>query len=182
MNILIRESPGQWLSDHLKAVIERSLLTLLYRADMPAAEVSVAIVGDEEIRELNRDYRGVDAPTDVLSFPQLSPGEGDDGSLPAWAETVPPEAFPPEFLVGALGSMGPAQPWVAPLLLGDVVISLPRARDQAERYGHSLERELAFLALHGVLHLLGYDHETPEAERHMHREAEMVLAEMGLER
>lgn len=182
MIVLIRESPGQELpDDNVRAIIQRSLLALLARADMAAAEVSVAIVGDEEMRELNRAYRGVDAPTDVLSFSQLSPGDGDDQPLPR-GETVPPEAFPPDVLAGALGSMGPAQTWVAPLLLGDVVISLPRARHQAERYGHSLAREMAFLAVHGALHLLGYDHDTPEAEGEMNREAEAVLAEMGLDR
>ena len=95
--------------------------------------LSVVITDDEAVRELNRQFRDVDAPTDVLAF-----GSGEEGDF----VTAPGE----------------------PTYLGDVVISYPRAVAQAEEYGHSINRELALLAVHGVLHLLGYDH-ADEAER-----------------
>jgi probable rRNA maturation factor len=95
--------------------------------------LSVLITDDEAVRELNRQFRDVDAPTDVLAF-----GSGEEGDF----VTAPGE----------------------PAYLGDVVISYPRAVAQAEEYGHSINRELALLAVHGVLHLLGYDHMS-EAER-----------------
>jgi probable rRNA maturation factor len=117
-------------------------------------EVTVLFVDDSEIRALNRQHRGIDKPTDVLSFPQL---EGEEIAAP------PPEA-------------GEA------LLLGDVVISLQRAVAQAEEYRHSFEREVGFLAAHGTLHLLGFDHETPEAEAAMHQRTEAVLGSLGLRR
>ena len=95
--------------------------------------LSVVITDDEAVRELNRQFRDVDAPTDVLAF-----GSGEEGDF----VTAPGE----------------------PAYLGDVVISYPRAVAQAEEYGHSIDRELALLVVHGVLHLLGYDHMS-EAER-----------------
>ncbi len=97
------------------------------------AEVSLLLTDDPGIRELNRDYRGRDAVTDVLSFAQQ---EGDPGFC----------------------AVGDA------VLLGDIVIDTDRCALQAEQYGHSYERELVFLFLHGLLHLLGYDHERGERE------------------
>lgn len=111
-------------------------------------EVSVTVVDDEQIAELNRQYRGVEGPTDVLSF---SLREG------------PPVAGDPE-------------------ALGDVVISAERAQEQAAEYGHSLARELCFLAVHGTLHLLGYDHATREEEERMMARTEAVLQPLGLSR
>lgn len=115
-------------------------------------EVSVTFVDDAQIHELNRIHRGVDRPTDVLSFSQL---EGED--------------------MGAL-------PEGAPLPLGDIVISLERCAEQAREYGHSFERELGFLVGHGMLHLLGYDHQTPEDEAVMMAKTEAILGELGLTR
>ncbi|AQS55364.1 rRNA maturation RNase YbeY [Novibacillus thermophilus] len=115
-------------------------------------EVSVTFVDDETIRQLNRQYRHVDQPTDVLSFPL----EG--------------------------GSPGPEEDSDIPLLFGDIVISVPRAVEQAEAYGHSLDRELGFLATHGFLHLLGYDHEDEQEETRMFQRQEEVLASLGLNR
>lgn len=118
-------------------------------------EVSLSLVNDEEIRRLNRQYRGIDKPTDVLSFPQMEPGEtieeGEDEAGP-----------PPHF--------------------GDIVISVPRAVAQAREYGHSVERELGFLFVHGLLHLFGYDHDTEASERDMFARQEAVLSQAGLSR
>ncbi|MDQ0286487.1 putative rRNA maturation factor [Desulfofundulus luciae] len=114
------------------------------------AEVSLVFVDDEYIHRLNREYRGVDRPTDVLSF-ALQEGE----PMPDAGEET---------------------------LLGDVVISLETARRQSEEYGHSFEREVAFLVAHGVLHLLGYDHQTEEGGRAMREKEEAVLGRLGLGR
>lgn len=112
------------------------------------AEISVTVLDDKSIHEMNLASRGVDRPTDVLSFP----------------------VFDEDFGVGRA-------------ILGDIVISYDTACRQAEQYGHSLERELAFLTVHSVLHLLGYDHETCEAdEKEMFAHQEAVLTSMGLGR
>lgn len=118
------------------------------------AEVSVSFVSNKEIKNLNKIYRNKDSETDVLSFPLT----GDDGKREINAET---------------GSV----------LLGDVVISLETAVKQAEVYGHSLEREIGFLTVHSMLHLLGYDHETsPLDERIMREKEEAVLESLGVSR
>ncbi|HEY8418558.1 MAG TPA: rRNA maturation RNase YbeY, partial [Limnochordales bacterium] len=122
------------------------------------AEVAVTLVDDEEIRVLNRDYRGKDVPTDVLSFPLWEPQEIAD-------IRTHPERYPER-----------------PLLVGDVVISVDTAVRQAEEYGHGLERELAYLCVHGVLHLLGYDHEDETARAAMRAREEAILTELGLVR
>ncbi len=114
----------------------------------PAAELSVALVDDVQIHALNRRYRTVDRPTDVLSFPA--------GEAPALDE--------------------------APALLGDVVISLETAWRQAAEFGHSPEREVGYLTAHGVLHLLGFDHETDEERVAMRRLEEEALARVALAR
>lgn len=115
--------------------------------------VSLTLTSRDRVHELNRTFRHVDAPTDVLSFSQQ---EGDD--------------------------LGPTPPELGPPLLGDVIVALEVAREQAEAYGHSVERETAFLAVHGTLHLLGYDHEEPEAEADMMRRGERALERVGLTR
>lgn len=118
-----------------------------------AVEVSVALVDDPTIAGLNGRYRGRHGPTDVLSFAL------DDGDK----DTAPPEGGPE-----------------AARLLGEVVISVPRAVEQAREYGHSVERELAYLAVHGCLHLLGYDHEDEESRREMRSREEAALSACGL--
>lgn len=173
MTVTMGESPGCEIPDqHLKSQVVRAIDLALARAGLGHAEVSLAVVDDEAIRRLNREYRGVDRATDVLSFSQW---EGEDGG------DLPPESLPPE--EGIVGPMPPA--WGAtgePLLLGDVIISLDRAGAQAEEFGHGLAREFCFLAVHGTLHLLGYDHDTPEAEAEMMAETEAVLGDLGLGR
>ncbi|GIM44754.1 endoribonuclease YbeY [Collibacillus ludicampi] len=140
---------------------------LLTKAIMAAAsyegcetvDVAVTIVDDETIRELNRTYRNKDASTDVLSF--------------AMNESIEDE---PDIVYDDLEDEIEEQP------LGDIVISLPTAIRQAEEYGHSLERELAFLAIHGFLHLLGYDHMNEEDEKEMFSRQRAILEQIGLTR
>ena len=116
-------------------------------------EVSVTFVDDEQIHELNKKYRDIDRPTDVLSFPL-----GENGKYDKNPET------------GAN-------------LLGDIVISLERAVAQANMYGHSLNREIGFLTVHSMLHLLGYDHEKGGIELvRMREKEEAVLTQLGLKR
>lgn len=111
------------------------------------AILSVTFVDDQFIHEMNRDYRGVDRPTDVISFAFLD-GEADKKKI--------------------LTSGGPVS-------LGDIYISIDRAKAQAEEYGHPLKRELSFLFVHGLLHLLGYDHMTKEDEEVMFKLQDEIL-------
>ncbi|MCP3025642.1 rRNA maturation RNase YbeY [Halobacillus sp. A5] len=118
------------------------------------AELSITFVDNKEIQELNRNYRQKDQATDVISFAMQELGEGE-------VEVLNEDL---------------------PVLLGDIVISVDKAREQAEDYNHSLEREFAFLALHGFLHLLGYDHMNEEDEQKMFKRQEDILNEFGLQR
>ncbi len=118
----------------------------------PPYEVSLVFTDSEMVKQLNRDYRGVDEPTDVLAFCMLSQKEADSSF-----------ALPPDGVTR----------------LGEVIISYLQAVAQAREQGHSPERELALLIIHGILHLLGYDHEEPEEESKM-RERERELLERCL--
>lgn len=140
------------MTPDLRRLVKRAVLAVLDFEDFGRrAEVSVTFTDNEGIHALNREYRNVDRPTDVLSFP-LSDGEDYDTDGDA-------------------------------VLLGDIVISLERAQTQAEEYGHSFEREVAFLTVHSMLHLLGYDHETsPEDERDMFARQDEILISAGMAR
>lgn len=130
---------------NMKKVVEK---TVAGDYDGRSFEVSITIVTNDEIRALNAEYRGKDAPTDVLSFPM---DEFDD------SEHVEP--------------------------LGDIVISIERAEEQAKEYGHSLMRELCFLTAHSTLHLLGYDHENDDGERLvMEQKQEEILNSLNITR
>lgn len=117
-------------------------------------EMSVNFVDNREIQELNRNYRQKDSPTDVISFAMQEKGEGE---IHIHGEEMP-------------------------VILGDIVISVDRAKEQAEEYGHTLEREIAFLTIHGFLHLLGYDHQNEEEEKTMFGKQNKILSEFGIER
>lgn len=137
--------------------------------------VTLTLTDDEGIRELNREYRGLDKPTDVLSFPLTEPGEEEpeivfDGEYEAVEEDAGEWTEDEEI----------GHPFAG--MLGDIVISVPRAEVQAAEYGHSFERELGFLFVHGFLHLLGYDHENAEEESIMFAKQEQILAKAGLTR
>ena len=121
------------------------------------AEVSVTIVDEEEIKNLNREYRDKDSVTDVLSFPMLE--------------------FEDEMIFDECDFDGEN------VILGDIVICAKRAEQQAEEYGHSVEREYAFLTVHSMLHLLGYDHEHSEdMEQEMFKRQKEILDKMGITR
>ncbi|WP_026485610.1 rRNA maturation RNase YbeY [Caldanaerobius polysaccharolyticus] len=142
------------ITDELKELLVKVAESAAKSEGFEDVEVSISIVDDQEIRRLNRDYRSVDRPTDVLSFPMMD-FEGDDAIIQEATDVV---------------------------MLGDIVISAARAKSQATDYGHSFEREMAFLTVHGMLHLMGYDHERPEDARVMREKEEKILTELGIER
>ncbi len=141
------------VGDELRELVRRALVGAFeYEGLDKDAEVSVTFVSDAGIRRFNREYRGIDRATDVLSFPLFDGGDVED-------------AFDGE-----------------KYQLGDVVLSLERARAQSELYGHSFEREVAFLCVHSALHLMGYDHERGEEEElDMRRRQREIMKILGLE-
>lgn len=129
-------------------------------------EVNLSLTDNEGIRRINQEYRDLDVPTDVLSFPMV------EYQTPAdFSQLDTPTAKVMYFNLDT-----------EELLLGDIVISLERAEEQAEEYGHSLERELAFLTVHSVLHLLGYDHMEDGERKVMERKQENILQDLGITR
>ena len=139
---------------HEELIRSAAEAALTYEEFPQDAEVEVLLVSLDEIHAINLEHRGIDRPTDVLSFPM---------------EEEPFEAE--------------ADPTTGAVFLGSMVLCPERAKAQAEEYGHSLEREIAFLTVHSILHLLGYDHELgEEEEREMFRRQEEVLQKMGLVR
>lgn len=133
------------ITDEIKNLIEKSIAAVLKVENLDEnVEVSVSFVGDEEIRDLNRDYRGVDKSTDVLSFPM------DD-----------------EFIIVSR-------------ILGDVIINTRRVMEQAKELGHSNERELSYLTVHSILHLLGYDHMEDEDKREMREREKLAMKELSI--
>lgn len=135
------------ITEEIKNLIEKSIVAVLKVEGLDEnVEVSVSFVGDEEIRDLNRDYRGVDKSTDVLSFPI------DD-----------------EFIIVSR-------------ILGDVIINTRRVMEQAEELGHSNERELSYLTVHSILHLLGYDHMEDEDKKEMREREKLAMKELSIYR
>ena len=154
----MKEQIGIHVEEEFRVVVEeggvRRIAQTVLKAEevAPPYEVSLVFTDSETVKQLNRDYRGVDEPTDVLAFYMLPQKEVDDSF-----------ALPPDGVTR----------------LGEVIISYPQAVAQAKKQGHSPERELALLIIHGILHLLGYDHEEPEEESKM-RERERDLLERCL--
>ncbi len=142
------------VTQSLRGLVRRAVNQALKYEKFPCnAEISITFTDNEGIHSLNLEHRGIDRPTDVLSFPLYDAGE--------IKKTESDEPVP----------------------LGDIVLSLEKATEQARDYGHSFEREAAFLCVHSVLHLLGYDHELGEAEeKDMFLRQEEVLKKMKLER
>lgn len=138
----------------IEALLQFAAEHLLIEA---GTEISLAYVTNEAIQRINREYRHKDMPTDVISFALEE--TGDEEVTIVWED-------------------GEVQPRV----LGDIIISIERAQEQAERYGHSFDREMGFLALHGLLHLLGYDHMEPGEEKIMFDKQKEILSAYGLTR
>ncbi|HHY10160.1 MAG TPA: rRNA maturation RNase YbeY [Firmicutes bacterium] len=152
MQVVIRNEQAEYPMEEYEALLTKSfqVLKALEGLEGPI-EVSILFVTEEAMQSLNRRYRGIDEPTDVLSFPQ----EGDADFFPN---------------VGL------------PRNLGDIVISPKRAYGQAAEFGHSVKREITYLAVHGLLHLLGYEHDTREKQARMRSREEAVLRDLDLGR
>lgn len=127
-------------------------------------EISILLTDNEGIKKINQEFRNVDAPTDVLSFPMADYDEPGDFSE---MEDSKDEYFNPD---------------TGELMLGDIIISVDKVLEQAEKYGHSKERELAFLTAHSMLHLVGYDHMVEEERRIMEQKQEDILQLLGIVR
>ena len=147
-------------SDSNCALIRKTIRTALTAEGMELpCEIDVLLTSDEGIHQINLDMRNVDRPTDVLSFPEF---ELTPGQLPGAEDADPGTGYVP---------------------LGDMVISMERVKAQAKEYGHSNRRELAYLAVHSVLHLLGYDHMDEGAQKaQMRGREEAIMSQLGLER
>ena len=156
MEIIISKEPETIDID--KSIIEdikRAVETIGKLYDVKDSEVSITLTNNETIHELNRDYRGIDRPTDVLSF--------------AFHESDEPEIITDD-IDKAVDT------------LGDIIISVEMAKTQAEDYGHSLRREIVFLTVHGMLHLLGYDHMEEKDRLEMEKEQEYIMSQLGISR
>lgn len=152
------DNVGLFTKPFIKKVLERALKHLNQPSEL--LEMSLSIVSPEQIQELNKSFREVDKVTDVLSFPTCD--NPTRGAITIVCEDVNPETD----LVN----------------IGDIVICMERAKEQAKEYGHSLKRELAFLSLHGLLHLLGYDHIDPDDEKQMVALQKEILDQAGITR
>lgn len=136
----------------LRMVLEVGLIHMKH--DGEKVEIGVSFVDNGEIQRMNREYRGKDEVTDVLSFPQWDPDD-EWGFLDGSEESIP---------------------------LGDIVLSLERAAEQAAEYGHSFSREVGYLTAHSLLHLLGFDHQTEEDRVEMRKHEEAIMARCDLQR
>lgn len=155
MTIWIDNRTSQDISEeYLEAIRQTAEESLRYEAFEESCEISVSLVDNEEIQSINQEFRGIDKPTDVLSFPQLS--------------------FDGEEIAGVNEK--------DEVILGDIIISMDKAKEQAAEYGHSLKREISFLTAHSMLHLLGYDHMTPEEEEEMIQKQKAILDAVGISR
>ena len=152
MNVLISCDPEELTVDEITIpTIEAAAVKVSELYGLDNAELSVTLTDNEHIHVINREYRGVDRPTDVISF--------------ALNESDEPEIEDAEINI-----------------LGDIIISLERAAEQAVEYGHSYRREIAFLTVHGLLHLLGYDHMEEDERLEMEEEQRVVMEALGISR
>ncbi|MEA4816364.1 MAG: rRNA maturation RNase YbeY [Lachnospiraceae bacterium] len=141
------EEPADY-ADIIEAVLKTGLKSEGFGEDV---EISLSFVTNDEIRDINKEFRKIDAATDVLSFPQIDFGKNEPIGKNEDGEAI----------------------------LGDIIISLEKAKEQAFVYGHSIEREIAFLSVHSLLHLLGYDHISEKEELAMRQKQKKILEEAG---
>ena len=157
MNIIISKEPEDIVIDELIVNEIKNAVKLIGKLyDVEGSEVSITLTDDVTIHKLNKEYRNIDRPTDVLSF--------------AFHESDEPEIITNDGVDETID------------ILGDIIISVERAKGQAKDYGHSLKREVVFLTVHGMLHLLGYDH-MEEADRiEMEKEQTYIMSQLGIGR
>ncbi|MDO5416748.1 MAG: rRNA maturation RNase YbeY [Lachnospiraceae bacterium] len=165
MTINIEYEAEKKLDLPYEEIIRNVVLEALDYEDCPyEAEVNVVLTDNEEIHQLNLEYREIDRPTDVLSFPMLEYESPSDFSR---VEEDYEDSFNPE---------------TGELMLGDIIISVDKVEEQAESYGHSQTRELAFLVAHSMLHLCGYDHMEEDEREEMERKQREILERGGYNR
>lgn len=165
MTITIEYETEQRLELPYEKIIDEIVMAAMDYEDCPyEAEVSVLLTDNEEIRRINREFRSLDSATDVLSFPM---GDYEKPADFEHLEEASEDYFNPE---------------TGELLLGDIVISVEKVKEQAEKYGHSESRELAFLTAHSMLHLFGYDHMEEDERKVMEDKQEEILKRAGYER
>lgn len=138
--------------------------TLDYEDCPYEVQVNIILTNNEEIHQINLEHRGVDAPTDVLSFPMIE------------------YAYPSDFTVLEADGMDNFDPDTGELILGDIVISVDKVMEQAEKYGHDVKREYAFLIAHSMLHLFGYDHMDELERETMEHKQEDILMRLNITR
>lgn len=152
MGVIVGVMPDDMVvSSEVISTAEKAALKVLEIFSLSDAEVSITVTDNENIHYLNKEYRHIDRPTDVLSF--------------ALQEAQEPTVLSAKKFA---------------LILGDIIISLEKATEQAAEYGHSLQREIAFLTVHGMLHLLGYDHMDEENRKKMQHEEKRVMEELNI--
>ena len=171
----------------VEELIKKVVETALAYEDCPfEAEVNVTVSDDKEVHRINREFRGIDRTTDVLSFPALEFDEpGDFKPFDTGGEDDPDSTNAvktEDMFFEGCGSAGIFNPDTGELLLGDMIISADRIKAQAAEYGHSEIRELAFLVAHSMFHLFGYDHEEPEEAKVMEAKQEAVLEKLEITR
>lgn len=155
MTLLSDNRTEEFISEEIMKAVEKvAYETLVYDEFDTECEVSLSFVSDEEIQEINKNFRDMDKATDVLSFPQIDYDVDEVVMTNEKGEIV----------------------------LGDIIISVDTAKRQAEEYGHSLKREICFLTVHSMLHLLGYDHMTEEEEVEMFGKQKDILEKAGITR
>ena len=167
MTVLVeKETEDELAFDYEELLIKVAKEALEQEGCPYPCEINLTLTDNEGIRMLNQEYRGLDVPTDVLSFPMVTyemPGN--------FSHLEEPLNKNRHFNLDT-----------GELLLGDIAISVERAREQAEEYGHSLERELVFLMAHSVLHLMGYDHMEEKEREQMEEKQEQILQKLGITR
>lgn len=165
MTLNVEKEYGLELGLDYEGIARQVIDRVLEKENCPyEAEVNLLLTSNEEIHRINLEYRGIDRPTDVLSFPQV---EYESPADFAWAEEHEIDCFDPD---------------TGELMLGDIIISLDKVQEQAENYGHGTKREYAFLIAHSMLHLLGYDHMTEEEAANMEARQSAVLDDLGIKR
>ena len=159
MNIIISKEPENLQIDEIiEADIRRAVETIGQLYDTMDCEVSITLTNDENIHKINKQYRHVDKPTDVISF--------------AFHESEEPEIL--------FDTVDKSDKELSLDILGDIIISVERAKIQAEEYGHSFKREIVFLTVHGMLHLLGYDHMEETDRIEMEQEQDFIMNKLGI--
>ncbi len=165
MTFYVENVTSQTFDFDVEALVEQVCCRVLDLEGCPyETQVNVLLTDNEGIRQYNRSFRGIDRETDVLSFPNIDFGTREGFEF---GEEEEADYFDPES---------------GELILGDIIVSVDKVVEQAQSYGHSRRRELAFLVAHSMLHLCGYDHEEPDEARRMEEKQEQALQDLGITR